>query len=91
MGEAISQWSNWSGYVTATPQAFAEPQTLDELGELIRNSPGPVRFAGTGHSFTPLVKNDGTILSLDRFIRNQRQHFSLVCLNFRKLRTRQMR
>ncbi len=67
MGEAISQWSNWSGYVTATPQAFAEPQTLDALSVAIRNSPGPVRFAGTGHSFTPLVKNDGTILSLDRF------------------------
>ena len=67
MREAISQWSNWSGYVTATPQAFAEPQNLDELSVAIRNLPGPVRFAGTGHSFTPLVKNDGTILSLDRF------------------------
>ncbi|MGX5839244.1 D-arabinono-1,4-lactone oxidase [Mesorhizobium sp. ArgA1] len=67
MGEAISQWSNWSGYVTARPQAFAEPQTLDELSVAIRNSPGPVRFVGTGHSFTPLVRNDGTILSLDRF------------------------
>ncbi|MGX5847422.1 D-arabinono-1,4-lactone oxidase [Mesorhizobium sp. PL10] len=67
MGEAVSQWSNWSGYVTARPQAFAEPQTLDELSVAIRNSPGPVRFVGTGHSFTPLVRNDGTILSLDRF------------------------
>ncbi len=67
MGEAISQWSNWSGYVTARPQAYAEPQTLDELSGAIRNAPGPVRFVGTGHSFTPLVKNDGTMLSLDRF------------------------
>ena len=68
MGEAISQWSNWSGYVTATPQAFAEPQNLDEL-ERCYSQLAAGRFAslGTGHSFTPLVKNDGTILSLDRF------------------------
>lgn len=60
-------WSNWSGYLSAAPMARPEPGDLGELANVIRTSPGPIRIAGTGHSFTPLVKSDGTILSLDRF------------------------
>ena len=43
------------------------PKISMSSSAIIRSGPGPVRIAGTGHSFTPLVKNDGTILSLDRF------------------------
>lgn len=60
-------WQNWSGYLSSSPQRRSEPADLNELGDIIRTAPGPVRFAGTGHSFTPLVKSDGTIVSLDRF------------------------
>ena len=37
------------------------------MSATIRSAPGPIRIAGTGHSFTPLVKSEGTILSLDAF------------------------
>jgi FAD-linked oxidoreductase len=66
-GTAGRRWQNWSGFVTATPQQLATPANIDELSAIIRSGPGPVRVAGAGHSFTPLVKSDGTIVSLDRF------------------------
>ena len=57
-------WSNWSGYVSAEPQLIATPTDAGELGDLVRTAPGPVRVVGAGHSFTPLVKSEGTIRSL---------------------------
>ncbi|MBB3233276.1 D-arabinono-1,4-lactone oxidase [Phyllobacterium endophyticum] len=60
-------WQNWSGYVSARPLSLRQPTELEQLGDLIKSSPGPVRFVGTGHSFTPLVQSQGTILSLDHF------------------------
>ena len=66
-GTAGRQWQNWSGFVTATPQQLATPENIDELIAIVRSSPAPVRIVGAGHSFTPLVKSDGTIVSLDRF------------------------
>lgn len=64
---AAGRWSNWSGSVQAAPTSLAHPQTLDELAAVIRTAPGPIRIAGAGHSFTPLVHSDGTILSMDAF------------------------
>ena len=64
---SAEQWQNWSGFVTAEPQVIARPETLDQLSTTIRSALGPIRIAGTGHSFTPLVKSQGTILSLDAF------------------------
>ncbi|EBX4817080.1 oxidoreductase, partial [Salmonella enterica subsp. enterica serovar Newport] len=61
------RWSNWSGYQSATPRERPQPSTLEELSSVIQTAPGPVRILGTGHSFTPLVKSDGAILSLDHF------------------------
>jgi FAD-linked oxidoreductase len=62
-----NQWSNWSGFVTAQPRSLAKPQDQAELSDLIKTAPGPIRIAGTGHSFTQLVQSEGTILSLDNF------------------------
>jgi FAD-linked oxidoreductase len=62
-----ARWSNWSGHVTADPQLIAAPAGLDELTDLVRSAPAPIRIAGAGHSFTPLVKSEGTILSLEHF------------------------
>ncbi|TJW17470.1 MAG: FAD-binding protein [Mesorhizobium sp.] len=68
MSNATTQtWSNWSGHVRAEPQLIASPADADELSDLVRTAPGPVRVAGAGHSFTPLVKSEGTILSMERF------------------------
>lgn len=57
-------WSNWSGWVKAWPEALIEPASEEELCDVMRNAVAPVRVAGSGHSFTPLVQSQGTILSL---------------------------
>lgn len=57
-------WSNWSGWVKAWPKAMLEPATEEELAVAIRDAEAPVRVAGSGHSFTPLVESAGTIVTL---------------------------
>jgi FAD-linked oxidoreductase len=64
---AMNVWQNRSGAVTAVPKSLAKPASLDELCHIIRTGPAPLRIAGAGHSFTPLVSSAGTVLSLDRF------------------------
>ncbi|CAN7684463.1 D-arabinono-1,4-lactone oxidase [Mesorhizobium sp. LjNodule214] len=59
-------WSNWSGLVRAEPKLIASPADTNELAELVRGAPGPLRVVGAGHSFTPLVKSEGTIVSLEK-------------------------
>jgi FAD-linked oxidoreductase len=61
-----NSWSNWSGLVTASPKLIASPADAGELGDIVRTAPGPVRVVGAGHSFTPLVKSEGTIVSLEK-------------------------
>lgn len=56
-------WSNWSGWVKSWPKLIAEPATEEELAAIVR-AETPVRIAGSGHSFTPLVGSDGTIVTL---------------------------
>lgn len=58
-------WSNWSGVAHAYPAARAAPQSEDELADILRTSPGPIRPVGSGHSFTALVPSEGTLLTLD--------------------------
>lgn len=60
-------WSNWSGSVQSRPKAIEAPRTIEALSEVIKSAPGPIRIAGSGHSFTPLVESDGTILDLSAF------------------------
>ncbi|TGV77900.1 FAD-binding protein, partial [Mesorhizobium sp. M00.F.Ca.ET.149.01.1.1] len=59
-------WSNWSGFVTACPKSIPTPADVGELAELVRSAPRPLRVVGAGHSFTPLVQSDGTIVSLEK-------------------------
>ncbi len=68
---APSTWSNWAGNVRAMPRQIARPADEAELGDVIRMAPGPVRIIGSGHSFTPLVASEGTILDLAAFSRSQ--------------------
>ncbi|WP_428243627.1 D-arabinono-1,4-lactone oxidase [Gynuella sp.] len=64
---ALSQWQNWSGYVSASPQKILRPADQQALQELIREAPAPLRFVGSGHSFTPLVASSGSIIDLSAF------------------------
>lgn len=59
-------WRNWSGSQQCLPAARTAPASVAELQELIRTSSGTVRPVGAGHSFTPLVPTDDTIVSLSR-------------------------
>ena len=64
---AQAAWRNWSGSVTASPRAMLAPQNEEELSAAIRDAPAPLRIMGAGHSFTPLVASEGTILDLAAF------------------------
>lgn len=59
-------WSNWSGSAKAASAALQAPADTTAVQQLLRETSGTVRCVGAGHSFTPLVPTDGTILSLDR-------------------------
>ncbi|TNE36561.1 MAG: FAD-binding protein [Alphaproteobacteria bacterium] len=63
----VIPWQNWSGKESCVPRVKSAPRDLDELVSLIRAAQGPVRAAGSGHSFTPLVPTDDTLISLRRF------------------------
>jgi FAD/FMN-containing dehydrogenase len=60
-------WRNWVGNQSFVARHKAEPASEDELSALLRAaSKGnlPVRVAGSGHSFTPVVATSGLLLSL---------------------------
>ena len=59
-------WRNWSGSQQCLPAARLAPASVEELQELLSTGTGVVRPVGAGHSFTPLVPTDGTIVSLSR-------------------------
>ncbi len=61
-------WSNWSGSVRCEPREVVRPQSVEELARLIGRygrEGRHVRVVGSGHSFTPLVKSDDVLMSLD--------------------------
>lgn len=60
-------WRNWSGYLACAPEKITAPRTEQDLVTLLKGSKGPIRPVGAGHSFTPLVPTEGTIVSLRRF------------------------
>ena len=65
-GERRLPWRNWSGSQQSLPAARVAPASVAELQELIATAKGPIRAVGAGHSFSPLVPTDGTIVSLSR-------------------------
>ena len=59
-------WRNWSGSQQCFPEARVAPASVADLQQLLRETRSIVRPVGAGHSFTPLVPTDGTIVSLSR-------------------------
>jgi len=59
-------WRNWSGSQQCFPEARVAPASVADLQQLLRETRSVVRPVGAGHSFTPLVPTDGTIVSLSR-------------------------
>jgi FAD-linked oxidoreductase len=57
-------WKNWSGLQQSHPRLLAQPADLSQLSQIIRQS-DKCRVVGAGHSFSPLVCTDDTLISLD--------------------------
>lgn len=56
-------WTNWVGNQSFSPAAVVEPRDEDEVVRAVQQA-ARVRVAGAGHSFTPIVETDGTLLDL---------------------------
>ena len=68
-GSAFAQsapWSNWSGGQTCKPAGRYDIASERELTSLLRNTLGPIRPVGSGHSFSPLVPTDGHLVVIDQ-------------------------
>lgn len=59
-------WRNWSGSQHCLPESRRAVASVAELQQLIADTRGVVRPVGAGHSFTPLVPTQDTIVSLSR-------------------------
>ena len=59
-------WRNWSGGQSCNPENRLAPGSEEELAKAIADTSGTVRIVGAGHSFSPLVPTDDTIISLAR-------------------------
>ena len=62
---ADGSWANWSGSQTARPRTWLIPANEPDLANEVRRATGPVRVVGAGHSFSPVVVTDETLVSLD--------------------------
>jgi FAD-linked oxidoreductase len=65
-------WRNWAGTQACVPVAIERPESTREVAAAVRRAAGAgrtVRAAGAGHSFSPCVPTDGTILHLGRLDR----------------------
>jgi L-gulonolactone oxidase len=66
------QWSNWDGRQVCAPASIEHPASAAELSaalERAAQSSQRVRVAGSGHSFTGLVRTDGMLVTLERMNR----------------------
>jgi FAD-linked oxidoreductase len=58
-------WRNWAGNQSCMPAARIAPGAEEELAAALARAAGPVRPAGTGHSFSALVPSEGTLVFAD--------------------------
>jgi FAD-linked oxidoreductase len=65
-GRPVLPWSNWSGNQRSQPTQRSAPRSEQQLIALIKQSKQSIRCVGAGHSFSPLVPTDETLISLAR-------------------------
>ncbi len=61
-------WHNWSSSVSSSPQIIAQPESIEDVIQLVKKygqTGQTIRVVGSGHSFTPLVQTDDVLVSLD--------------------------
>jgi len=62
-------WHNWTGNVRCTPAEWTRPRNEEQVAEAVRRAVAAgrgVRVAGSGHSYSPIVSTEGTLISLER-------------------------
>jgi len=62
-------WQNWAGQQRCAPTATERARSEEELAALVGGSSGPLKVAGSGHSFTDIACTDGLMLDLSRMDR----------------------
>ena len=62
----LAGWANWSGNQAAPDCRFVQAKDEHEIRQLLTEEAFPIRVAGAGHSFTPIVSTSGTVISLDQ-------------------------
>jgi FAD/FMN-containing dehydrogenase len=63
----VEDWMNWSGSLRFAPGEVIAPGSEDELARVVEQaagSGGAIRVVGAGHSSSPLVATDDTLISL---------------------------
>lgn len=66
----MKEWTNWSGFLRFTPQTILEPESEDELTEIIKQhykAGKRIKLAAAGHSSSPLVETPDTLVTLEHF------------------------
>lgn len=61
---STSGWTNWSGLQQAKDATVFKPTSNNDLSAALPGLKAPIRPVGSGHSFTPLVPTDGTIVDI---------------------------
>lgn len=56
---------NWADTVYCTPQHVRKPTSSEQIAEIVNNSQN-IRVVGGGHSWSPLICSDDTVMSLDK-------------------------
>jgi FAD/FMN-containing dehydrogenase len=65
----MKNWSNWSGSLVFNPREYYEPESEDELAEILRSARShdrKIRLAAAGHSSSPLVETSDILIHLGK-------------------------
>ena len=66
------RFRNWDGSLACRPGHFYQPESEEEVLGIVREASdvgGTVRTVGAGHSWSPLVLTDDTLINLDKLDR----------------------
>lgn len=70
MSKPGQKWTNWAGNVRCRPARRLAPRDESQLLDCLRQAREagrPLRVAGSGHSFAPLVETDGLLVDLSAY------------------------
>lgn len=64
--QSAPAWQNWSGNQKVTPAGVFYPASEADLVKVVKTAKGPLRAFGGGHSFSPVVPTQGSLISLEQ-------------------------